>query len=108
MKLKTLLELGRISNLPTVWSNVLAGIVIAEGVIDLKSTLILIASLSLFYIGGMFLNDAFDTEFDIIEKPERPIPSKKISQKMVFIIGFTLLILGIFLLYIEALTIIKE
>tara|TARA_B100001057_G_scaffold112044_1_gene110160 strand:+ start:1080 stop:1949 length:870 start_codon:yes stop_codon:yes gene_type:complete len=104
MKLKTLLELGRISNLPTVWSNVLAGIVIAEGVIDLKSTLILIASLSLFYIGGMFLNDAFDTEFDIIEKPERPIPSKKISQKIVFIIGFTLLILGIFLLYIEALT----
>ena len=31
MKLKTLFELGRISNLPTVWSNVLAGIVIAGG-----------------------------------------------------------------------------
>ena len=104
MKLKTLLELGRISNLPTVWSNVLAGIVIAGGAIGLQSTSILIASLSLFYIGGMFLNDAFDTEFDIIERPERPIPSKKITQKIVFIIGFTLLIFGIFLLYIEALT----
>ena len=104
MKLKTLFELGRISNLPTVWSNVLAGIVIAGGTIGLQSTSILIASLSLFYIGGMFLNDAFDTEFDIIERPERPIPSKKITQKMVFIIGFILLILGIFLLYIEALT----
>lgn len=104
MKLKTLLELGRISNLPTVWSNVLAGIVIAGGAIGLQSTSILIASLSLFYIGGMFLNDAFDTEFDIIERPERPIPSKKITQKIVFIIGFTLLIFGMFLLYIEALT----
>ena len=104
MKLKTLLELGRISNLPTVWSNVLAGIVIAGGAIGLQSTSILIASLSLFYIGGMFLNDAFDTEFDIIERPERPIPSKKITQKIVFIIGFTLLFFGMFLLYIEALT----
>ncbi|WP_443642673.1 UbiA family prenyltransferase [Candidatus Levibacter sp. Uisw_134_01] len=103
MKLKTLFELGRISNLPTVWSNVLAGIVIAGGTIGLQSTSILIASLSLFYIGGMFLNDAFDTKFDIVQRPERPIPSKKITQKMVFIIGFTLLILGIFLLYIEAL-----
>ena len=104
MQLKTLFELGRISNLPTVWSNVLAGVVIAGGTIGLQSTSILIASLSLFYIGGMFLNDAFDTEFDIIERPERPIPSKKITQKMVFVIGFILLILGIFLLYIEAFT----
>ena len=104
MQLKTLFELGRISNLPTVWSNVLAGVVIAGGTIGLQSTSILIASLSLFYIGGMFLNDAFDTEFDIIERPERPIPSKKITQKMVFVFGFILLILGIFLLYIEAFT----
>ena len=104
MQLKTLFELGRISNLPTVWSNVLAGVVIAGGTIGLQSTSILIASLSLFYIGGMFLNDAFDTKFDIIERPERPIPSKKITQKMVFVIGFILLILGIFLLYIEAFT----
>jgi len=29
MKLKTYLALGRVSNLPTVWSNVLAGVILS-------------------------------------------------------------------------------
>ena len=103
MKLNTLFQLGRVSNLPTVWTNVIAGIVISGGTLGIYNGLILIISLSLFYIGGMFLNDAFDAEFDLIERPERPIPSKKITRKSVFFIGFGLLILGIFLLYVEAL-----
>ena len=47
--------------------------------------------MSLAYIGGMFLNDAFDREIDAKERPERPIPSKKVKASEVFAAGFTLL-----------------
>ena len=60
----TLLRLGRVSNLPTVWTNVIAATAIA-GVDPLsgRSGSVLLAvllAMTLFYVGGMFLNDAFD------------------------------------------------
>ena len=73
MTLTLALRLGRISNLPTVWTNVLTGAVLAAGVgeaLSGKLPLLLIA-LSLFYVGGMFLNDAFDAEFDAKNRPEQ-------------------------------------
>ncbi len=51
-------------------------------------------ALSLFYVGGMFLNDAFDHEFDAKHRPERPIPSGQVSAREVFVAGFGLLALG--------------
>ena len=70
MKFRTFLELGRVSNLPTVLSNVLTGSVlgaghlawgagqwVAPGVAALASVL--------FYVGGMFLNDAFDAPWEV-------------------------------------------
>src|SRR5574340_775889 len=56
---------------------------------------LLMPALSLFYIGGMFLNDAFDRGFDAAHRPERPIPSGQISARQVFTIGFGLLAIGI-------------
>ena len=47
------LRLGRVSNLPTVWTNMLAGVVLAGGQILDARTLPLMVALSLFYIGGM-------------------------------------------------------
>ncbi len=95
-----LLKLGRISNLPTVWSNVLLGVVISNQIIEDSNVLLLIISFSFFYIGGMFLNDAFDSKIDAIERPERPIPSGKIKKNIVFTIGFSLLIFGLILLFL--------
>lgn len=43
----------------------------------------------------MFLNDAFDVEFDREHRKERPIPSGKITVDAVFIWGFIWLVLGI-------------
>jgi 4-hydroxybenzoate polyprenyltransferase len=54
--------------------------------------------LSLFYVGGMFLNDAFDRSVDAVERPERPIPSGEIRALEVFCVGFGLLGMGIALL----------
>ena len=80
----TALKLGRVSNLPTVWTNSMAGIALTGSAIADMRTLFVIIALSLFYIGGMFLNDACDAEIDAIERPERPIPSGQISQLSVF------------------------
>ncbi len=98
MKLEVLLKLGRVSNLPTVWTNIMAGVVLAGGVLWDARTIPVFLSLSLFYVGGMFLNDAYDAEFDAKERPERPIPAGQISQKLVFQSGFGMLVAAVLLL----------
>jgi 4-hydroxybenzoate polyprenyltransferase len=95
--LRTLLVLGRVSNLPTVWSNCLAGWWLGGGGNFWKLPLLLLG-VSALYTGGMFLNDAFDEGFDRQRRQERPIPSGKISAKMVWRFGFGQLALGILLL----------
>jgi 4-hydroxybenzoate polyprenyltransferase len=92
------LRLGRVSNLPTVWTNTLAGVVLSGGSRDAATLLRLAFALSLFYVGGMFLNDAFDRNIDARERPERPIPSGQITAGEVFGIGFCLLGTGLGLL----------
>jgi 4-hydroxybenzoate polyprenyltransferase len=92
------LRLGRVSNLPTVWTNAATGIVLAGGALDSPATLPLLTALSLFYVGGMYLNDAFDARIDAIERPERPIPSGRVSARTVFTAGFAMLAAGVVLL----------
>jgi hypothetical protein len=95
--LRTLLVLGRVSNLPTVWSNCLAGWWLGGGGnVGRLSGLLL--GVSLLYTGGMFLNDAFDAEFDRQRRAERPIPAGKISARLVWRSGFGQLALGVGLL----------
>ena len=100
MTLDTVLRLGRVSNLPTVWSNALAGfalagLVLAGGAFGPGSFLVVALALSLFYVGGMWLNDAFDAGIDGEERKNRPIPSGKIARDTVFAIGGALLALGV-------------
>ncbi len=99
------LELGRVSNLPTVWTNVLAGIVLSGGGGAPGLIVLLLASLTLLYTGGMFLNDAFDREIDARERPGRPIPSGRISAAAVFSWGFGMLGGGVLLLLAAGYTI---
>lgn len=93
-KLRTLLVLGRVSNLPTVWSNCLAGWWLAGGGNWRDLTWVAIGA-SLIYIGGMFLNDAFDANFDSTYRKSRPIPSGAISEGEVWRWGFGWLTLGV-------------
>ena len=92
------LRLGRVSNLPTVWTNTLAGIVLAGSQAGDPRTGPLMLALSLFYVAGMYLNDAYDAEFDARERPERPIPSGRVSADTVFTAGFGMMALGLALL----------
>ncbi len=96
-RLRGFLVLARASNLPTVWSNCLAGALLVAPVTDLLSQrfLLFCVGASLIYIGGMFLNDAFDVAFDRQFRKERPIPSGLISARTVWSCGVMFLILGL-------------
>ena len=96
------LKLGRVSNLPTVWTNTVAAIVLAGAAVTSTATPALLAAMTLFYLGGMYLNDAFDADIDARERPERPIPAGDIARTTVFIVGYFLLAAGLALLCLAA------
>lgn len=98
MNARTWLELGRVSNLPTVLSNVLCGAALSGERWRPLPLSFAVLSGALFYEGGMFLNDAFDAEIDAKERPERPIPSGRAARGTVLAIGFALLGVGLVLL----------
>ena len=97
--LRTILILGRISNLPTVWTNVTVGWFLSGG--DWTAELlVLLVGMSLLYIGGMTLNDAFDANWDHQHSKDRPIPSGIISTKAVWCIGSLQILTGLLSLII--------
>lgn len=83
MKLSTAAKLGRVSNVPTVWTNVLAGLVLAGGPVEARTLVPLVLIATLLYVAGMFLNDAFDAEFDARTRPDRPIPAGEVAGSKV-------------------------
>ena len=96
---RTLLVLGRVSNLPTVWSNCLAGWWLSGGG-NYWNLPFLLIGVSALYTGGMFLNDAFDADFDQQRRASRPIPSGAISPGTVWRFGWAWLALGVLCLLV--------
>ncbi|MGB8842924.1 MAG: UbiA family prenyltransferase [Aliidongia sp.] len=89
------LILGRVSNLPTVLANALAGLTLSGAPGGVSNGLTGLLALTLFYLGGMYLNDAFDAAIDARERPARPIPRGDAARGTVFAMGFLLLALGL-------------
>ncbi|MEM9882147.1 MAG: UbiA family prenyltransferase [Planctomycetota bacterium] len=112
------LELCRVSNVPTVWSNVLHGLGVgllvrvvepvreiageqgappftwADAGGGLDQGFVLMAAMSLLYVGGMVLNDACDARIDADERPGRPIPSGRVSRRSAWVGAAGLLTVG--------------
>jgi 4-hydroxybenzoate polyprenyltransferase len=63
----------------------------------------MLVAFSLFYTGGMFLNDAFDAQFDAAQRPERPIPSGEVGRGEVYGWGFGMMAAGVALLAVVGL-----
>ncbi|MFK7994380.1 MAG: UbiA family prenyltransferase [Granulosicoccus sp.] len=99
MPLKTHLTLGRVSNLPTVWTNVLAAGLLAGATLPSNSGTLLLVAMSLFYIAGMYYNDACDADFDARHQPHRPIPSGLISRHQVEGFALVYAVVAIVLVY---------
>src|SRR3954470_4928567 len=96
-KFRAALVLGRVSNLPTVWSNCAAGCWLG-GWNEPRILVLLGAAATLLYVGGMYLNDACDVEFDRRFRPERPIIAGAITRRTVLTVAVALLLGGIVLL----------
>jgi len=96
--LKSYLDLCRVSNLPTIWTNVLASCLLASGQFVPASFLLLALALSCFYLAGMSLNDVCDLDHDRISRPSRPIPSGRISLRNAGLLTLALFATGMLLL----------
>jgi 4-hydroxybenzoate polyprenyltransferase len=97
------LQLTRPANIITAWADILAGIA-ASGYLTITQdpppwnfippVWLLIATTGL-YGGGVVLNDLFDMEIDLLERPERPIPGGTASPQVAALLGGWLLSVGI-------------
>lgn len=94
------LELARLSNIPTCWSNVLVGCAIGglSGWSSWPTIAMMALAISLLYIAGMALNDAADYKVDRQQRPERPIPSGRISLRAAYTFASIALAIGVGLL----------
>ena len=84
-------DLARAGNFPSVWSNVLAALVLssAAGYTWPAAVPWLLATLAatLAYAGGTTLNDVADLAFDRRHRPERALPSGIVSRTTAAIVG---------------------
>ena len=97
--LRAILQLGRIPNVFTAVSNVMAGILLARGGELHASDWRLIACSALLYLSGMVFNDFFDRKVDAIERPFRPIPSARVSPRLACGLGCVLMAAAIVLIW---------
>lgn len=102
-RLRGYLALARISNSPTVVSNVLAGAALgamAAGTpVDAGTLLVLMTAMVAYYTAGMYLNDYLDYQIDSRERPERPLPSGLVSRSAALAVTLALFALGTLLLW---------
>ena len=86
-KLNSWLQLVRIPNIFTVPGDILAGHAAVTLFTDfsLYKFLMLCLASALLYCGGLVLNDCFDYEEDLRERPKRPLPSGAISLQEAYV-----------------------
>ncbi|WCK56302.1 UbiA-like protein EboC [Aneurinibacillus sp. Ricciae_BoGa-3] len=95
--MKAYFQLLRLPNIVTSAADVLAGVWIMAAITEIiqGSMAWLIVSSCLLYSGGVALNDVVDVAIDAMQRPERPIPSGKVSRKRAALLASYLLIGGL-------------
>lgn len=105
-----LLAAGRVANLPSVWSNVLVGFLLGSfagsasqfeavhGHATYRLALfVILAAATFLHVGGWFLNAWHDAEQDASLRPNRPLPSGRLSRRFVFITALVCLLSALIL-----------
>jgi 4-hydroxybenzoate polyprenyltransferase len=100
-KILVYLRMMRPANVVTSIADVLAGAAIA-GIFSaeifkdhLQTIIMLCFSTACLYGGGIVFNDVFDADLDKIERPERAIPSGRVSLQQASVFGGILLLAGV-------------
>ena len=83
---------------PPIWSNIIAGWWLGGGG-NIAPLPWLLTGSTFLYLGGAFLNDAFDSAFDHQHHRNYPIPSGLIAPRTVWASGFFWLAVGIGVLF---------
>jgi 4-hydroxybenzoate polyprenyltransferase len=92
------LTLARVSNTPTVASNVLAGAAIAGVHEPGVELVLLVVAMAAFYTAGMLLNDVCDYQWDLEHRPDRPLVIGLVSRRAATLATLGLFVLGVALL----------
>jgi len=98
-KLHALLATARIANVPSVVSNLGVGILLggfAKGFGFDWPWLLTLAAV-LFYVGGNFLNDWMDRDWDRVNRPERALPRGLFSEKLYLAVAVSGFVVGLLL-----------
>ncbi len=107
MSFKSYIVLTRPANIFTAHADIIAGLAIAGAYsskqVDIfrltlpqfVTVICLLLSTTFLYSGGIALNDFFDVIIDAKERPERPLPSGKVSTRNALIFILTLFVIGI-------------
>ena len=99
--LKGYLQLMRPANIITAWADILLGYAAASALtgginnLDIVTLGALILATTGLYGGGVVFNDVCDAALDTVERPERPIPTGRVSLKGAIALGTALLLVGI-------------
>ncbi len=96
------LTLVRFPSIFSAMSNIWAGFFIAAGFQEGVSVTALVSGLiasALFIMAGMALNDVADRVEDALERPDRPIPSKKIKAKQATSFSIAIIVIGLLLIF---------
>jgi hypothetical protein len=96
--LRTFLYLSRVSYLPTVWSNCLAGMWLGGGG-DLYAVPYLLVASTFIFLGGSFFKEVCSASFDSQHRRWRPIPAGHISLRAVSLWACYWQILGVGVLF---------
>ena len=99
------LQLVRLPNVFTAMADVAMGFLFVRaisGSADLGVLGLLVAASSALYAAGMVLNDVFDHQIDARQRPERPLPSGRITPAAARAFGWGLLALGLALAWAAA------
>ncbi|MBS0208160.1 MAG: UbiA family prenyltransferase [Planctomycetes bacterium] len=95
-RVKAYAQLLRVPNVFTALADVIMGGLLTGGWYENRSAwLLLIAGSAAFYLAGMVLNDVYDFEVDQVERPERPLPSGRISLATARALGWGLMSAGL-------------
>jgi UbiA prenyltransferase family len=94
------LTLARVSNSPTVASNVAAGAALAGALEPSGAIGLLVTAMVLFYTAGMLLNDLCDFRWDLAHRTDRPLVQGVVSRPAAASATLALFVLGSALLWL--------
>ena len=90
------LKLLRLPNVFTAVADVMMGYLITHADLGPVSHFaMLVAASCLLYLSGIVLNDVFDAEVDARDRPDRPIPSGRVSLRAASVAGWAMLAGGV-------------